>query len=336
MMKNLLTFLVILSLLVLPAMAAFDEFYPFEAMTGKNIIPDENLGGPWLHDDNPITFGDGKDAKITYDDAMDKLYFNDTPLYFEEAVAFGQGTSAVWPGTATRIAMGSFIDTAYGLKNSTANKAQVNISANMGLRLGTGSTLGSIEIYPGNGINVGASGIEVDPTDLVDTAHGIEEVVVNKVGINLTEDGGLGFGLGADSGALIIYPYSGMKTTSNGLEVNLSASSGLEIGSGATEGALKIDPADASLALAAGGVSVKAGALKHLLADGTASGANVVVVGMATGDELISIVSYTTKASIATMNDRSLEYAVGSGVLTKSAGTNETGNQLDIWYWDRT
>jgi len=27
---------------------------------------------------------------------------------------------------------------------------------------------------------------------------------------------------------------------------------------------------------------------------------------------------------------------VGAGKLVKAAGTDETGNQLDIWYWDRT
>jgi hypothetical protein len=219
-------------------------------------------------------------------------------------------------GTASRVAIGSFIDTAYGLKNSTANKAQVNISADMGLRLGTGATEGSIEIYPGDGIDVGASGLAVDATDIVDQAYGIDETTTNNIGVNLTtndgmefgtganlgslgvktgdgldtgatgvlvdatdiintgeglyestenniavnltEDGGLGFGTGADSGALIIYPYSGMKTTSNGLEINYTADKGLEIGTGAAEGSLQIELDGYSLAAGASGLKLNA------------------------------------------------------------------------------
>lgn len=85
-----------------------------------------------------------------------------------------------------------------------------------------------------------------------------------------------------------------------------------------------------------GGVQIKAGALKHVLKDGTAAATNVSVSGIATGDELISVVALTTKAAISTMADRTSEYSVGSGILIKAAGTNEAGNQLDIWYWDRT
>jgi hypothetical protein len=39
---------------------------------------------------------------------------------------------------------------------------------------------------------------------------------------------------------------------------------------------------------------------------------------------------------VATITDRTSEYAVGAGKLVKAAGTDESDNQLDIWYWDRT
>jgi len=52
-------------------------------------------------------------------------------------------------GTASRIAVGSFIDTSYGLKNSTSNKAQVNLSAKSGLAIGTGSEDGALKIGVG-------------------------------------------------------------------------------------------------------------------------------------------------------------------------------------------
>ena len=75
---------------------------------------------------------------------------------------------------------------------------------------------------------------------------------------------------------------------------------------------------------------------KVTIADGTASATNVTVSGMAVGDELVSVLALATKASIATMADRTSEYAVGAGVLTKAAGTNETSNQLIIVWNDLT
>lgn len=75
---------------------------------------------------------------------------------------------------------------------------------------------------------------------------------------------------------------------------------------------------------------------KVTIADGTAAATNVTVSGMAVGDELVSVLALATKASIATMADRTSEYAVRAGVLTKAAGTNETGNQLIIVWNDLT
>lgn len=202
-------------------------------------------------------------------------------------------------GTASRIPAGTFLDTSYGLKNSTANKAQVNLTSNDGLEFGTGAALGSLGVKTGDGLDTGATGVLIDVTDFLDTNYGLTE-------------------------------------STNDVRVNISTSSGLEFGSGATQGALKIDPADASITLAAGGASVRSGMIKRTLATGTAAATNVTVSGMATGDELISVVAYTTAISIASMADRTSEYAVGSGILTKAAGTNETGNQLDIMWLDRT
>ena len=181
-------------------------------------------------------------------------------------------------GTASRIAVGTFIDTAYGLKNSTANKAQVNLSANMGLRLGTGATAGSIEIYPGHGIDVGASGVEVDPDDFRDPLSGLVETTSNHLGINLTADKGLEFGTGAALGSLQVEAGDGIDLGSSGvavdvtdiastgygiyeigtndLGVNLTANKGLEFGTGAALGSLQINLDGTSLALAAGGISV--------------------------------------------------------------------------------
>ncbi len=75
---------------------------------------------------------------------------------------------------------------------------------------------------------------------------------------------------------------------------------------------------------------------KVTLAAGTASGANVTIADMVVGDELVSVLSFTTAAAIATVADRTAEYVVGAGVLTKAAGTEETNNQLVVIWNDLT
>ena len=115
--------------------------------------------------------------------------------------------------------------------------------------------------------------------------------------------------------------------------LNRSAGLGLKSGPGQT---LDVDADEKTISTSSGKVAIKTAALKHVLADGTAAATDVTVAGMAVGDELISVHSQATKSSISTITDRTSEYMVGAGKLVKAAGTNETGNQLDIWYWDRT
>jgi nitrous oxide reductase len=75
---------------------------------------------------------------------------------------------------------------------------------------------------------------------------------------------------------------------------------------------------------------VLAGALRVDLAAGTAAATPVALAAMAVGDALVSVLSFTTAAAIATVADRTVEYVVGAGQLDKAAGTNEAGNQLLI------
>jgi len=96
------------------------------------------------------------------------------------------------------------------------------------------------------------------------------------------------------------------------------------------QGSSALQPASVLKTKLAGGFT------KRTLANGTASATDVTVSGMAVGDELVSVISYTTKAAIASMVDRTSEYTVGAGKLVKAAGTNETDNQLDIIWNDLT
>lgn len=75
---------------------------------------------------------------------------------------------------------------------------------------------------------------------------------------------------------------------------------------------------------------------KVTVVDGTAAATDVTVSGMAVGDELVSVLALTTKASIATLADRTSEYTVGAGKLVKVAGTNEGSNQLIVIWNDLT
>jgi hypothetical protein len=57
----------------------------------KVNVPVTNYDNITLVDDKYMFFGTGTDASLRYDSAMDKIYFNDTPIYLEEAVSLGAG-----------------------------------------------------------------------------------------------------------------------------------------------------------------------------------------------------------------------------------------------------
>lgn len=75
---------------------------------------------------------------------------------------------------------------------------------------------------------------------------------------------------------------------------------------------------------------------KITLAAGTAAATDVTVSGMAVGDELVAVLSFTTAAAIASVANQTAEYVVAAGKLTKAAGTDESGNQLIIFWNDLT
>lgn len=75
---------------------------------------------------------------------------------------------------------------------------------------------------------------------------------------------------------------------------------------------------------------------KVTLAAGTGVGANVTIAGIAAGDEVVAVLSFTTAIAIASVVDRTSEYVAGAGVLTKAAGTDETNNQLIVFWNDLT
>lgn len=79
------------------------------------------------------------------------------------------------------------------------------------------------------------------------------------------------------------------------------------------------------------------GELKVSVAVGTAAAADVVIAGMAVGDEVVAVLAILTAAAgINTPQNRTAEYAVQAGGLNKPAGTNDAASDLIIIWRDLT
>jgi len=231
---------------------------------------------------------------------------NSSPITTEGAITgttinASDGFTGDLTGTASRVPIGTFLDTGYGLENSS-NKIRVNLTTNDGLEFGTGADEGSLGIKTGTGLDTGATGVTVDTTDILDTASGLSETATNKAGVNLSDSSGLGFG------------------------------------SGATEGALKIVPADASLALVPTGVKVGANKIHlNVIAGGTAGDHDVA--GIVSGDELDGVL-YVAKGAenLTAVTDVYSEYSINAtaGKISNWDGSTSAGGYLIVAWLDRT
>lgn len=200
-------------------------------------------------------------------------------------------------GTASNINIGDFINTEYGVKN-TSNKILVNLTANDGLEFGTGATLGSLGVKTGDGLDTGASGVLVDVTDVIDTAAGLKEDASNNVQVNL--------------------------------------SNGLKFGTGADAGAVQVDAEDASLAVGADGVKVAVGKFNQTSIAGGAAGDHTLT-GIAVGDELIGVLYFAkADGNLTAITDIQSEFTVGANKISNPAGTVTSGGYLVVTYLDRT
>ena len=77
-----------------------------EIITGKQMVPDDNSGAPWLADSSKLYFGTGQDAYFTYVPSTDKVYLNDTDLTVEEDLVVG-GTATI---AGTPVSSGTIAD----------------------------------------------------------------------------------------------------------------------------------------------------------------------------------------------------------------------------------
>jgi hypothetical protein len=55
------------------ASAEIETYSPFESDTGRYIMPAENGGAPWFHDDATMYLGDGKDVAVKFNATTNRL-----------------------------------------------------------------------------------------------------------------------------------------------------------------------------------------------------------------------------------------------------------------------
>lgn len=85
-----------------------------------------------------------------------------------------------------------------------------------------------------------------------------------------------------------------------------------------------------------GQANLPGGFLNVSLVAGGAAG-NITVTGVAVGDELVSVLQFTTAASIATLANRTSEYTISAtNTINNTGGTASTGDQLLVIWVDRT
>jgi hypothetical protein len=98
---------------------------------------------------------------------------NVTSINVSGPATFAEGMT----GTASRIDAGTYLDTLYGLKN-TSNKARLNLSASSGLEFGTGTAEGALKVDPAD-------------TSLALVSTGVK-IGVNKIHLNVIAGGTAG------------------------------------------------------------------------------------------------------------------------------------------------
>lgn len=95
----------------------------------------------------------------------------------------------------------------------------------------------------------------------------------------------------------------------------------------------------AGVDLASGAISGKklaTGTLKVTLVTGGAAG-NLTLTGIATTDELVSVMVFTTAAAIATVADLTAEFTItAANTINNTGGTSTASNQLMVFWIQHT
>lgn len=86
------------------------------------------------------------------------------------------------------------------------------------------------------------------------------------------------------------------------------------------------------------GAKLAAGVVRQTVADGADETSThlIPVTGMVTGDEVVSVLVFTTKASIATMAAHAGTLTATTDGITPGTEVNNTGNQYLVTWIDKT
>lgn len=86
------------------------------------------------------------------------------------------------------------------------------------------------------------------------------------------------------------------------------------------------------------GVKIATGVLRQTVSDGVneTTPTNIGVTGMAVGDEVISVLVFTTKASIATMAAHAGTFTAAANGCTAGTPVDNTNNQYLVTWIDKT
>ena len=152
---------------------------------------------------------------------------------------------------------------------------------------------------------------------------------VSAVGANITP--GTPLFAAVDTGVVVV------NNTATGKFLGYALGS-VTSGSSGTIEFLKMPSINASTSLGSGSVTkeeLAGGFLKVKLITGGAPG-DIVVSGIAVGDELVFVGVFATAASIATCTDLTAEFTVASGKINNAGGTSTASNLLMVIYLDLT
>ena len=242
-----------------------------------------------------------------------------------DAITWGQvnklgdyqnGDGLALNGVVFSVVMSQLIQANAGLVVDVNNDLGVDLDTASGLGL-NGNAL-SIQLTASGGLSATGSALSVVTSDFVDTNQGLA-INLGNIGVDLVANGGLSF----NTGAIEVTVADIINSTNGGLvdvagNISINAGNGLILNGNS----LDVDPTDASLTVAASGVSVNLDTNSALVLN--AGGLNVTVDGS-------TIVNSTGTLGVGAAGINETHLDVGSGVNqidAQSFSVVTTGNYV--------
>ncbi len=170
-------------------------------MEGRVMVP---YGAPWISDDDHLYLGTGKDFDISYDSSEDKVYLNNTALYFEEDATFngnvGVNGTLVDNGDVDGTVNISSTLKAQSVWSNTTLSADTNLVVDNTAKIGGATTVASLSSNATVAATTALTGADVVVTDdafigddgAIDGALRVDETLTANAGVFNTTLGGHG------------------------------------------------------------------------------------------------------------------------------------------------